>query len=168
MTNEDIAARLEAIEAVEAIKQLKARYFRFIDGKEWTAFRGLFTDDLTFYFESDDPTLRSGDEFVAFVRSRLETATTVHQGHTPEIIVTAPDTADGIWAMYDWVDDPDQHRAFKGYGHYRERYRREQDGEWHIAELRLSRIRVEPLPPTRSVGATTPGPSTGDGGESSS
>ena len=104
-------------DAIEAIKQLKARYFRLMDTKQWDAYRQVFTDDMAFYFESQAaPTATSGDEFVAFVRSRLATALTVHHGHMPEIELTSPDSARGVWAMFDWVDDPDQHRAFQGFG----------------------------------------------------
>ena len=31
---------------LEAIRQLKARYFRFMDTKDWDAWRELFTDDV--------------------------------------------------------------------------------------------------------------------------
>ena len=31
---------------VEAIKQLKARYFRTMDTKDWAAMRQVFTDDV--------------------------------------------------------------------------------------------------------------------------
>ena len=60
----------------------------------------------------------------------------------PEISIIDDSNATGVWAMYDWVDDPDHGRAFQGYGHYRERYRRGSDGNWRISELRLERIRV--------------------------
>ncbi|WP_166875220.1 nuclear transport factor 2 family protein [Salinibacterium sp. ZJ450] len=30
---------------IEAIKQLKARYFRALDTKDWDAFRGVFVED---------------------------------------------------------------------------------------------------------------------------
>ena len=70
---------------VESIKQLKARYFRFIDTKQWEALRDVFTDDLQFYFESSTPTITSADAFVAFISERLATAVSVHHGHMPEI-----------------------------------------------------------------------------------
>ncbi|BCB88567.1 nuclear transport factor 2 family protein [Phytohabitans suffuscus] len=151
-------AALERLEAIEAITALKARYFRLLDTKDWASFRALFTDDMVFYFESDAPKVRSGDEFVAFVRVRLATATTVHQGHMPEIELLSASTARGTWAMFDWVDDPDQNRAFQGFGHYRELYRRDADGTWRIAELRLSRIRVDEVEPSRAQTTSTPSP----------
>ena len=147
-------------DAIEAIKQLKARYFRLMDTKQWDAYRQVFTDDMAFYFESEDaPTATSGDDFVAYVRSRLATALSVHQGHTPEIELTSPDSARGVWAMFDWVDDPDQHRAFQGFGHYHEEYRRGGDGQWRISRLRLSRLRVDQVAPSSAgVSRSTPAP----------
>ena len=146
--------------AIEAIKQLKARYFRLMDTKQWDAYRQVFTDDMAFYFESQDaPTATSGDDFVAYVRSRLATALSVHHGHMPEIELTSPDSARGVWAMFDWVDDPDQHRAFQGFGHYHEEYRRGEDGRWRISRLRLSRLRVDAVAPSASaVSRSTPAP----------
>jgi hypothetical protein len=31
---------------VEAIKQLKAKYFRYLDTKDWPRYRTLFTEDV--------------------------------------------------------------------------------------------------------------------------
>jgi SnoaL-like domain len=144
---------------IENIKQLKARYFRFVDSKQWNALRDVFTDDLKFYLESSALTIGSADSFVAFISERLATAVSVHHGHMPEISIIDESTATGVWAMDDWVDDPDHGRAFQGYGHYRERYRRGSDGSWRISELRLERIRVDPVKPGRgSVARTTPAP----------
>jgi len=61
-----------------------------------------------------------------------------------EIDVT-DDTATGIWAMEDYVDwgpaEDGTPRAFRGYGHYRERYVKGSDGPWRIAALQLTRLR---------------------------
>ena len=35
-----------ALPEIEAIKQLKARYCRFLDTKDWAAWRGIFADDF--------------------------------------------------------------------------------------------------------------------------
>ena len=34
--------RLERLEAIEAIRNVKARYFRLIDTKQWEELRGVF------------------------------------------------------------------------------------------------------------------------------
>src|SRR5207244_11039172 len=57
---------------IEQIKQTKARYFRFLDTKQWTDWRTCFTDDLHFYLAQDQkPIAASADEFVAYVSKLL-------------------------------------------------------------------------------------------------
>lgn len=139
---------------IESLRSLKARYFRFMDIKDWDGLRGLFTDDLAFYRDADStptsttPVTTSADAFVDRLRTWLATAVTVHQGHMGELHLETATTARGIWAMFDWVDNPRFDKAYQGYGHYHERYRKGDDGEWRIAELRLTRLRIEHLSPT--------------------
>ncbi len=40
---------VEKLWDIEQIKQLKARYFRLMDTKDWAAWRELFTDDCLHY-----------------------------------------------------------------------------------------------------------------------
>ena len=42
---DDIMRRLEALEDVESIKQVKARYFRFVDEKKYEELAALFTPE---------------------------------------------------------------------------------------------------------------------------
>jgi hypothetical protein len=145
---------VQPLSDVELIRTLKARYFRYMDTKAWPEFRTLFADDLRFFADdqavptSTEPTVTSADEFVARVSAWLATAITVHHGHMGEIALDDSDHAHGVWAMFDWVDNPDYDRAFQGYGHYHERYVKGPDGKWRISELRLTRLRVEHVVPT--------------------
>lgn len=131
------------------IQRLKSRYFRFLDTKDWVNLRGVFTDDLIFYQEtallptSTTPKLVGGDAFVEYVSQVLATSVTVHHGHMPDIDFTGPDSASGVWAMFDWVDDKPRDYGIQGFGHYHEKYERGPDGIWRIKELRLTRIRVD-------------------------
>jgi hypothetical protein len=100
-----------------------------------------------------DPVTVGGDRFVEYVSDLLTTAVTVHQGHMPDITFTGDTSATGVWAMFDWVDDPEKGFAMQGYGHYHERYLKGDDGRWRIAELRLTRLRVDSVTPTRPAGA---------------
>jgi hypothetical protein len=92
------------------------------------------------------------DELVRTISAERETATTVHQGHTPEIVLTGPASARGIWAMSDYVEfaEPARegrakgYRGFVGAGHYEEEYRKV-DGKWLICSMRLTRLRVHAL-----------------------
>ena len=133
---------------IEAIKQLKARYFRFLDTKDWDGWGGVFATDALMEVPEADVVEQGREAIVAAVSGALEGTTTVHHGHMPEIELTGPDTARGIWAMFDYVEWPaaegGDRIGLQGYGHYHEEYVRE-DGEWRIAKTRLVRLRVDPL-----------------------
>ena len=143
-----------ALYEIEQIKQLKARYFRFMDGKRWSDWRTCFSDDLLFYQNEDsEPTCRSGDEMVAYVSGALAGTVTVHQGHMPEIELSGDRTAKGTWSMFDWVEfENDPSRSLQGYGHYIEEYEKGDDGHWRIKTLRLTRIRVDGAPQRKILG----------------
>ena len=132
------------MEDIEAIKNLKARYFRLLDTKQWDEWREVFSTDFSALFEGPHPDIEfhSRDELVDTNRGILAEVVTVHQGHTPEIEITGTDTATGIWAMYDRVELPGN--AFEGWGHYHEKYRKV-DGEWKISHIHLKRLKVAPL-----------------------
>ncbi|MGE0386224.1 MAG: nuclear transport factor 2 family protein [Gammaproteobacteria bacterium] len=142
-----------------ALHQLKSRYFRYMDTKQWGRWRTLFSDDLRFFMEdsvlpqTQVPITVGGDEFVEYVSDLITGAVTIHQGHMPEIDFTGPHTARGIWAMYDFVDYGPGRSAFQGYGHYHEDYERGADGQWRIKVLRLTRIRVDEQPGSQPAGA---------------
>ena len=77
---------------IEAIRQLKARYFRTMDTKDWDGMRQVFTDDVVMdTTEAGGGLVTGADEFMAFLREALDGAVTVHQGHMPEIELTSDD-----------------------------------------------------------------------------
>ncbi|MFM8302903.1 MAG: nuclear transport factor 2 family protein [Actinomycetota bacterium] len=127
---------------VEAITALKARYFRTMDTKDWAGMRALFTDEVvTDTTSSGGGVIVGADAFMASLEGLLRDVVTVHHGHMPEIEITSPTTARGIWAMEDllrWPDGSEMH----GYGHYHETYEKT-DGEWRIATLTLTRLRTD-------------------------
>ncbi len=137
---------------IEAIKQLKARYCRYLDTKRWDDWRQLFTDD----FVSDTSPaggkrISGADEFVSFVRRSLgkPSQPTVHQVHAPEITLTSPTTATGIWALEDVVRlAPGLN--LDGRGHYHETYEKV-DGDWLIKTSTLTRLREDIFNPVFSV-----------------
>jgi len=129
---------------IEAIKQLKARYCRLLDTKDWEAWRRLFTDDfVSDTSRSGGTIIRGADEFVAFLQRTLgkPSQLTVHQVHAPEIELTSPSTATGIWALNDVVRlAPGLN--LQGYGHYHETYEKA-DGQWRIKTSTLTRLRED-------------------------
>jgi len=136
--------------AKEAIKDVKARYCRFLDTKDWAGFANLFTADATMDVREDtglDP-VTGLEAIVAQVRFAVDHASSSHQVHTPEVELTGPDAARAVWAMRDRVvwrpgrSPIEGVGSITGYGQYHETYRRV-DGEWKIASLRLSRFHVD-------------------------
>jgi hypothetical protein len=117
---DDVTALLE----IESLKQLKARYCRHLDTKDWQAWRSLFADD-----------------FIAFTRASLGERATVHQVHAPELELTSATTARGIWALEDVVRLAPGINL-RGYGHYRETYEKV-DGRWVITASTLTRLRED-------------------------
>jgi hypothetical protein len=152
MTASDLPP-LERLEALEQIRTLKARYCRFIDTKQWQALRGLFSSGARFEGFGSAPDGSDADAFVAGVSSRLAQAVSTHHCHTPEIVLLTPTRARGVWAMQDHLQWPHaialrelpDATGFVGSGHYEEEYVRE-EGQWKMAFLRLSRLRIDPLP----------------------
>ena len=127
---------------IEEIKQLKARYCRLLDTKQWDAWRHLFTDDFVSDTSNAGGKLITGaDEFVAFTCRNLRARPTVHHVHAPEITLTSPATAAGIWALDDVVRLAPMVNMH-GYGYYTETYEKA-DGTWKIGYSRLTRLRED-------------------------
>jgi len=135
---DDAASLLE----IEAIKQLKARYCRYLDTKDWQMWRGIFIDDfLSDTSQAGGTVIRGADEFVAFTRRGVGERATAHQVHAPEIELTSATTARGIWALEDVVRlAPGVN--LRGYGHYHETYEKV-DGQWRITSSKLTRLRED-------------------------
>ena len=135
---------------VEAIKQLKARYCRLIDTKDWDGLAGVFADDVEVDLSGEGAGVtRGATEFVSFLQTVLGNAVTVHHGHTPEIELTSTTTAAGIWALEDqlWWPEGGPFTYMHGFGHYHETYEKTDTG-WRIKTLTITRLQrlLEPPP----------------------
>lgn len=133
-----------------AIVQVKSRYCRFLDTKDWAAYTALFTEDfiLDTSTAGGAPPVEGRDAAITYIRSCVEHAKTAHHVHNPEITIEG-DTAQVIWAMQDRVIWPEDRAALlgetghTGFGQYHETYRRGQGG-WRIARSRLLYLIYEP------------------------
>jgi SnoaL-like protein len=152
----DIIQRLAAF---EELRTLKARYFYFLDTKQWSAWLDLFGPNATLKWDSAASANEAERQTSAVFTGRkqiqdvviaaLDPAETIHHGHTPLLEILTPSTARGIWAMEDIVTTADG--ALHGYGHYHETYEK-LDGHWRFASVHLTRLRVITTP-LLSVGA---------------
>ena len=137
---------IERLTAIEEIKQLKARYFRCMDMKDWDGQVAVFTPDVEVDVSGEmgpgeNGVIRGAQEFVTFNRGHIEHVLTVHHGHMPEIEITSDTTATGIWSMEDMLRWPDGSKLH-GYGHYHETYEKI-DGQWRIKSTTLTRLRID-------------------------
>ncbi len=134
--------------AREQLKELRAKYFRCLDLRDHQGFASVFTEDAVLEVPEVDLVFRGREEIASKVLASIKDAVSAHHGHTPELTITGPDTATGIWAMQDIVEWPraasGERIGITGVGHYRDEYVR-QDGQWRIAKVRLVRIRVQSL-----------------------
>lgn len=159
-TTSDMNAVIDELKSREEIKELKAKYCRFVDTKQWERFADLFDEKASFEGYRSAPSDADLPTFVRSVAERMASAITIHHCHTPEIVFESPDAARGIWAMEDYIQFPPGTDSadggggtgHMGFGHYEERYIR-RGGRWYFSFLRITRMRLDALaadhPPPR-------------------
>ena len=135
------------LEAIELIKQLKARYFRFLDTANYEGLETCFTADAAAYFKGGNYefTLNGWTELETFYRRSItEKKSGVHNGHHPEITVTS-DSATGIWYLTDTFINLKDNTTLRGTALYTDDYTRV-DGEWKIQRTAYDRLFEETEP----------------------
>ncbi len=143
--------KITDIAAIEEIRRLKARYFYFLDHKDWEGWRReVFAADAVMEVPEMDACVTGREEIISFVETSIRDVKTIHHGHMPIIEVFADGTATGIWAMEDvlfWPPNrfPGLEGRVHGYGHYHETYRRDPEG-WRITSLKLTRLHLGAMP----------------------
>ena len=130
--------------AIEEIRQLKYRYFRTLDLKEWDAFGDCLAEDIRARYGTQampEPLhFDSRADVVGYMSENLGPGVvTIHIGSHPEITVDG-DTATGSWGFEDTVIVPDFKILIRGGGYYQDEYRRDADGHWRISSTQYERI----------------------------
>jgi hypothetical protein len=138
---------LQHLLEIHALHQLKARYFRYWDGKDFESWLSLFCDDATLEVEmalaaepdAAPPFKITGKQAFrdTVIAQNLDTRT-IHRGHTPDIILHSAEEASGIWAMDDIIER--RHVTIYGHGYYHESYLKK-NGSWYFKSVRLTRVR---------------------------
>jgi SnoaL-like domain len=127
---------------VEAIKILRSRYFRAMDMGDYVTYRSLLTEDVvsdlkgsTYHFQFDNR-----EELIEAVANALNAETACrHLGHHPEISLTGPTTAEGIWYLQDWALHLPTRQVLEGTAIIRDRYLKV-DGAWKICYYQYRRV----------------------------
>ncbi len=140
--------------AIEEIRQLKARYFRYIDQKDWESWRALFAADFVAEGQVVGP-----DGMIKHIQENglYDRVGTVFHGHMPEIDILSPTTARGIWAAdFRLYYPPGQPYPTTGkeavllgksshtYAHYYETYVKV-DGNWKLQSMDIKLRRIDDL-----------------------
>lgn len=125
---------------IERIKQLKYRYFRLLDMKQFEELVENCTDDITTAYDNGRHSFSGRDELLNFfVTSMPKTMFHQHQGHHPEITILDDSHATGIWHFEDTVLLSDQDIVIRGTGIYWDEYRKE-EGEWRLSHTGYERL----------------------------
>lgn len=140
MTPEDLVE-------IELIKRCKYAYARCLDQKLWDEIGECFTPDAEAAYSGGGYSFTGRDAIVDFLRRSMgaETFLSSHKMHHPEIELTGPASATGVWALDDLVVMTDLGLTIRGASFYDDVYVK-QDGRWRIARTGYRRIYEEIQP----------------------
>jgi hypothetical protein len=138
---------MHALIEIEAIKQLKGRYQRGVDTKDWALLKTVFSEDARSVYNAGKHAFGDRDAIINFLKSSLGSPNiqTMHHAHTPEIEITSDTTATGTWYLEDFVltalpsDTTPNGTVLHGTGIYHDEYVKV-DGEWKISLTGYDRI----------------------------
>jgi bile-acid 7alpha-dehydratase len=126
---------------IELVKRVKYAYFRCLDLKQWDEIGELFTEDAVAAYSAGAYAFEGREAIVGFFRKAMgrETFLSSHKAHHPEIDLTGPDTATGVWALEDVVIDLQWELDIRGAAFYEDEYVKA-DGVWRIGRTAYKRV----------------------------
>lgn len=144
-----MAYTLQQLSDIEEIRTLKHRYFRGIDTADTALLGELFTDDVVVDYRGGNyrVSLSGRGDMLDFLANSFHSgAVAMHHGHMPEITLTGPNSATGIWYLEDIFINIEDKTHTIGSAIYRDVYRRV-GGRWLIERTEYDRVfeMVRPL-----------------------
>ena len=121
----DLDRRVRRLEDIEAIKQLKYRYWRHLDLKQWDELAQCFAPDATVCYSSGKYEFAGVDAIMRFLSESLgheRGSVTIHHGHHPEIELLSDTSARGTWALYNYMFNVKQNRGIRIGAYYDDAY----------------------------------------------
>ena len=128
------------LEELEAIKRVKYKYMRCIDTKSFDELAECFAEDATAAYDKGKFSATGREAVLEFLSGALkrEDVASMHNVHCPELALTSPTTARGMWYLHDYVINPGEDNGampgrsiLQGAGFYSDTYVK-QGGEWKI------------------------------------
>ncbi len=133
------------LEEIEAIKRLKYKYLRCLDLKLWKEMEDCFTENATSAYGDGKYSYSGRDQILGFLRQALgHNMISMHQVHHPEIDLTSPTTATGVWALQDLVIETNANITIRGAAFYYDEYVKV-GSQWKIKHTGYQRIFEETL-----------------------
>lgn len=128
------------LQNIELIKQLKARYFRALDNKDWALMKTCLSADCVARYDGGKYSFNGRDQIVQFFSSYMSNPKLVfmHHGHHPEITLLDSTHAQGIWYLQDLVINLENNTTLRGAGFYHDQYIFT-DGQWLLRETGYER-----------------------------
>lgn len=135
---QELEARIRVLEDIEAIRKLKARYFHAIDRKRWDDLASCFSQDAVWESGKRKVRVEGMESIVRFIRDIEDGDHIVntHQGHDPEIEITGPGTATGLWELFHYREDRRDQVTQRSAVFYEDSYAKE-NGAWKIRHCRI-------------------------------
>ncbi len=133
---------LQQLSDLEDIRTLKHRYFRAVDTADQALLADVLCEDVAIHFRGGNYVVKLTGRaaMVDFIANTFNTSlVAMHHGHLPEITLTGPDSAEGIWSLEDVVIKLTTREYIAGSAIYRDHYRRKADG-WKIARSEYDRV----------------------------
>ena len=145
----------EDLVEIEQIKRLKYRYVRCLDQKRWDEIEKCFVPDAVASYGGGAWAFEGRDAILEFLRSSMgsEQFLSSHRVGQPEIDITGPDTATGIWALADTVAQLEFGVDIRGGAFYEDTYVKV-DGQWRIKSTGYKRTYEEIEPRSSEITVT--------------
>jgi len=152
---------------IEEIRQLKYRYLRALDQKDWALLGECLAPDAVAEYSAGKYRHEGRDAIVTWISDAMgsEQFLSSHRCHHPEIRLTGADSAEGTWALEDVVIIEDMGLTVQGAAFYEDTYAK-QDGRWRIATTGYRRTYEELMPRASIEGLTLTASWWGTGGAS--
>jgi uncharacterized protein (TIGR02246 family) len=124
---------MDDLQEIYAIQRLKHRYLRCLDQKRWDELATCFTEDATCAYGDGKYSYQGRDAIIEFLRTAMGAPSFLssHRATHPEIDLTSPTTATGIWALDDVVIETQAQITIRGAAFYYDEYVK-QDGTWRL------------------------------------
>lgn len=128
------------LDDIEAIRQLKYRYLRHLDSKEWDEMAKTFTEDAVCSYSGGKHSYQGRNAIMAFLKEGLPNhRLSMHQCHHPEIEITSETTAKGTWSLEDYLIDTKDNFSLHGAAFYHDEYVKV-NGQWKIKSTGYHRV----------------------------